>query len=62
MQSDYRLKESRLKFLIETEKEKEGYSKSVKSLLIACDKNEALRKCSEGRGRRMKENEDGGKN
>ncbi len=48
MQSDYRLKESRLKFLIETEKEKEGYSKSVKSLLIACDKNDSLRKCSEG--------------
>jgi len=48
MQSDYRIKESRLKFLIETEKEKEGYSKSVKSLLIACDKNENLKKCSEG--------------
>ena len=32
-QSEIRIKESRLKFLIETEKEKEGYIKSVKSLL-----------------------------
>ena len=48
MQSDYRIKESRLKFLIETEKEKEGYSKAIKSLLIACDKDEKLGKCSEG--------------
>ncbi len=46
MQSDYRIKESRLKFLIETEREKEGYSKSVKSLLLACDKNDTLGKCS----------------
>lgn len=48
MQSDYRIKESRLKFLIETEKEKEGYSRTVKSLLLACDKNESLKACSEG--------------
>lgn len=48
MQSEYRLKESRLKFLIETEKEKEGYSKTIKSLLLACDKEEKLGKCSEG--------------
>ena len=48
MQSDYRIKESRLKFLIETEREKEGYSKTVKSLLLACDKNDSLKKCSEG--------------
>ncbi len=48
MQSDYRVKESRLKFLIETEREKEGYSKTVKSLLIACEKNASLRACSEG--------------
>ena len=33
LSSDMRIKESRLKFLIETEKEKEGYIKSVKSLL-----------------------------
>ncbi len=48
MQSEYRLKESRLKFLIETEKEKEGYSKAIKSLLVACDKDGNLAKCSEG--------------
>ena len=46
MQSEYRLKESRLKFLIETEKEKEGYSKAIKSLLVACDKDGNLAKCS----------------
>lgn len=48
LQSDYRVKESRLKFLIETEKEKEGYSKTVKSLLIACERDSELKKCSEG--------------
>ena len=42
------MKESRLKFLIETEKEKEGYSKTVKSLLLACDRVPELKKCSEG--------------
>ena len=47
LQSEYRLKESRLKFLIETEKEKEGYSKTVKSLLIACDKTPELGRCAE---------------
>ena len=31
------MKESKLKFLIETEKEKEGYIKSVKSLLKDCE-------------------------
>ena len=46
LQADYRIKESRLKFLIETEKEKEGYSKTVKSLLLACDKMQDLGKCS----------------
>ena len=48
LQSDYRVKESKLKFLIETEKEKEGFSKTVKSLLLACDKIPELKKCSEG--------------
>lgn len=41
---DFRMKDSRLKFLIETEKEKEGYTKSVKNLLLECDKNNALKK------------------
>ncbi len=40
--SESRIKESRLKFLIETEKEKEGYTKSVKSLLLACEKDSDL--------------------
>ncbi|MCI8587136.1 MAG: chromosome segregation protein SMC [Clostridia bacterium] len=35
--NEMRIKDSRLKFLIETEKEKEGYTKSVKELLKACD-------------------------
>ncbi len=48
LQSDYRIKESRLKFLVETEKEKEGYTKTIKSLLIACEKQSGLGKCSEG--------------
>ena len=44
MLSEYRIKESRFKFLVETEKEKEGYIKSVKSLLTACDSNAELNK------------------
>lgn len=40
---DIRMKDSRCKFLIETEKEKEGYTKSVKSLLLDCDKNPGLK-------------------
>ena len=36
-ESEMRMKESKLKFLIETEKEKEGYIKSVKSLLKDCE-------------------------
>ena len=38
------MKDSRLKFLIETEKEKEGYTKSVKSLLLECEKDGTLKK------------------
>ena len=38
------MKESRLKFLIETEREKEGYTRSVKSLLTACEKDSKLNK------------------
>jgi len=37
------MKDSRCKFLIETEKEKEGYTKSVKSLLLDCDKISELK-------------------
>ena len=39
-----RMKDSRLKFLIETEKEKEGYTRSVKALLLDCEKDEKLKK------------------
>ena len=46
--SEYRIKESRLKFLKETEKEKEGYTKSVKTLLLDCEKNRELSKGVEG--------------
>lgn len=43
-QSEYRIKESRCKFLIETEKEKEGYNKSVKTLMNSIERNENLAK------------------
>lgn len=45
---DLRMKDSRLKFLIETEKEKEGYTKSVKNLLLQCEKNTSLNKGMNG--------------
>ncbi len=44
LQTEYRMKDSRCKFLIETEKEKEGYSKSVKTLMNVIDKNQELGK------------------
>ncbi len=43
-QSEYRIKDSRCKFLVETEKEKEGYSKSVKTLMNSMERNESLAK------------------
>ena len=46
--SEIRIKESRLKFLIETEKEKEGYVKSVKSLLKDCENIKDLGKGMHG--------------
>ena len=42
--SEYRIKESKIKFLKETEKEKEGFIKSVKALLIECENNKELSK------------------
>ncbi|MCF0124442.1 MAG: chromosome segregation protein SMC, partial [Clostridia bacterium] len=47
-QGELRLKESRLKFLIETEKEKEGYGKSVKTLLTDCENIKELGKGMNG--------------
>ena len=42
------MKDARHKFLLETEKEKEGYIKSVKELLLDCDKNPQLKKGMHG--------------
>ncbi len=47
-QSEKRIKESRLKFLEETEREKEGYIKSVKSLLKDCENIRELGKGMHG--------------
>ncbi len=46
--SEMQIKESKLKFLIETEKEKEGYIKSVKSLLKDCENIKELGKGMHG--------------
>lgn len=43
-ESEMRMKDSRLKFLIETEKEKEGYIRSVKVILQDCEKDSSLKK------------------
>ena len=43
-ESEMRIKDSRLKFLIETERDKEGYIRSVKSILQACEKDASLKK------------------
>ena len=41
---EQRMKKTKYNFLLETEKEKEGYVKSVKELLIACEKDNELKK------------------
>ena len=46
--NNMRMKKSRHDFLVETEKEKEGYTKSVKSLLIDCEKIKELGKGMNG--------------
>ena len=46
--SEYIIKESRLKFLKETEREKEGYIRSVKNLLLDCEKDIGLKKGTHG--------------
>lgn len=45
---ELRMKDARLKFLIETEKEKEGYTKSVRVLLKDCESNPSLQEGTEG--------------
>ena len=44
LEMNLRVKEAKLKFLIETEKEKEGYSKSIKSILTACENDASLKR------------------
>ena len=48
LSGEKRIKESKLKFLIETEKEKEGYIKSVKTLLKDCETTKELEKGMHG--------------
>ena len=48
LSSEMRIKDSKLKFLIETEKEKEGYIKSVKMLLKDCENIKELGKGMHG--------------
>lgn len=47
-ENEERMKTSRLKFLQETEREKEGYIRSVKSLLLNCEKDSTLAKGMNG--------------
>ena len=46
--NELRMKKSRHDFLVETEKEKEGYIKSVKQLLLDCEKTKELGKGMHG--------------
>ncbi len=48
LSDEMRVKNSKLKFLNDMEKEKEGYIRSVKSLLLECDKNSTLKKGMHG--------------
>ena len=47
-EDEWRIKSSKLKFLQETEKEKEGYTRSIKSLLLDCEKDKNLASGMEG--------------
>ena len=44
LEYNQRMKQARHQFLVETEKEKEGYNKTVKSLLFHCEKDSSLNK------------------
>lgn len=48
LNSELQMKDTKRRFLIETEKEKEGYVKSVKALLQDCEKNTSLGKGMHG--------------
>ena len=44
LEYNQRMKQARHQFLVETEKEKEGYNRTVKSLLFHCEKDSSLNK------------------
>lgn len=44
LESEIRVKNSKCKFLQEMEKEKEGYQKAIKEILLECDRNAFLKK------------------
>ena len=44
LESEIRVKNSKCKFLQEMEKEKEGYQKAIKEILLECDRNASLKK------------------
>ena len=48
LSTDMRVKDSKLKFLSDMEREKEGYIRSVKALLLACEKDISLKKGMHG--------------
>ena len=48
LSTELRIKDSKLKFLSDMKKEKEGYIRSVKSLLLDCDKDASLKKGMHG--------------
>ena len=48
LSTDMRVKDSKLKFLNDMEKEKEGYIRSVKTLLLDCEKDAILKKGMHG--------------
>ena len=41
---EYNVKQSKYRFLVDMEKEKEGYNRSIKALLLECEKNSSLNK------------------
>ena len=46
--AELRIKDSKMKFLKEMEREKEGYSRAIKSLLLDCEKDSNLKKGMNG--------------
>ena len=48
LNTEFRIKQAKHKFLVETEKEKEGYTRSIKMLLDEADRNSDLRKGMHG--------------